>query len=367
MGIRTHRASFAAVVATMASLLPTGDAAGQATVSVQWTYPVETVFVADFAPYNVGQQPDFLGITLVNGAPRSQSVRLFLEVRMERPQSVVLFSGNTGTFTLDGTVRRITNRDLADRASDVVIEDFEIGDEADDLTDRMQQTGRFPSGTYLFRVALKTPSGAPLANGEVRVDLVNPTRLELVGPGSAFGDLPERVTSPSPRFVWSSDDGVAGGLGTYRLRVVPVGAAASPDEAMQGFASWETTTSASSAIYPGSASAIPLAPGQIYAWQVTREVRTSGGTSEIASPIYWFKMSGGDDPAGRTDLTGGRIGVDLTLLQLGAQLGLGGELSGFHPVGQVLVDGKPVSFENLEALIRAILSGQVTLRQVSVQ
>jgi hypothetical protein len=189
---------------------------------------------------------------------------------------------------------------------------------------------------------------------------VNPTRLELLSPGRAFGDQPEIVTAPSPRFQWSADEGVVGGLGSYRIKVVEVGAAASAEEAMQGFASFEGTTPSTSLLYPGSVSALPLQPGQSYAWQVTREVKTSGGVQSVESPIYWFRMAGGNDQTAASKANGGDVGISVVLRELAIKLGLQGDLSGFRPTGELLIDGQSVSIENLEALLRAIQSGRVS-------
>ena len=365
MATRTRSASLATVALTAALAAPPRLAA-QATVSIQTIYSVETIFVADFSPYNVGQQPDFLQVTIMNGLGRAQNVRLKIVIRQERPTPQMLFTGTTKEFVLSGSVRLITNRDLADQKSDVVIRTFEIG-ATRDIQDKMAQTGRFPSGTYVFEAHLTSATGVPLSDSQTRVDLVNPTRIELQTPGSLFGNQPEVVTTPSPRFQWTADEGLVGSLGSYKLRVVPTDAAASAEEAMQGFASWETVTTATTAVYPGAASAIQLVPGRTYAWQVTRAVKTSGGTQSITSPIYWFKMSGGTETAGGGSRgSGGNVGVRLGLNQLGQGLGLGNQLTGFNPTGQMVVDGRSVSFDNLEALLQAILSGQVTVRSVTV-
>jgi hypothetical protein len=137
---------------------------------------------------------------------------------------------------------------------------------------------------------------------------------------------------------------------------------------MQSFPNWDATTSASTALYPGSVSAIPLAPGKTYAWQVTREIRTSGGNIYLNSPIYWFRMAGGEDgsrPANQD--AGDQLGAGIQLDQLGRALGLGAQLDGFRPTGQMIVDGKPVSVETLEALLRAILAGEISVHSIIVR
>lgn len=349
-------------------LAPPAPVRAQVGISVQLLYTVETVFAADFSPFNVGQQPDFLSILLQNGAPGPQLVVLQIFIRQERPSSVLLFEGKTDPFLLQGAVRRLTNRDLTSERSDAVVTDYEIGTEGGKLQDRIVETGRFPSGTYVFEVRVLRPNGFLLARGEVRLELVNPTRIELLTPGRPFGDSPEVVTGTSPRFQWNSDEGLAAG-GTYRIRVVPASAAASAEEAMQGFASWEATTNTTTALYPGAVSAIPLTPGGTYAWQVTRKVQSSGGPLTLDSPVYWFRMAGGGtDQAG----SGSRgqsenVATVRQLNELARALGLGNQIDGFQPTGQIIVDGVPASIEGLEALLRAILAGDITVRNITVR
>lgn len=359
----------AAALAALLVAAASQPAAAQVDLSIQWLYPVETIYAADLSPYNVGGQPDFLSITLLNGAASPQNVVLELRVEQVEPTSAELFRGETDPFVLEGPRRRLTNRDLASRGRDVSVQDWEIGARAEELTERITETGRFPAGGYRFTVLVRTPDGVLLDRAELRRDLTNTTRLELIGPGAPFGEPPPVVSSPSPRFLWSTDSGVLPESGgEYELRVVPVGAAASPEEAMQNFAAWETTTPATTAVYPGSVSALRLEPGATYAWQVTREIRTSGGTEVLESPIYAFRVSGG---AGEARVTrrgaAGRVGASRVLDELARALGMTDELEGFEPTGQVLVDGRPMSSEGLEALVRAVLAGEVTVRSVTLR
>jgi len=205
----------------MMAILLANPARAQIRVTPQWLYPVETVFAADFLPYSVGQQPDFLGITLMNGAASQQTVVLELIVRQERPSSRLLFEGSTDPFVLRGSVRRITNKDLASQNSDVSIRNYDIASAVEDLSETIARTGRLPSGTYVFQARVTMPGGLLLDEHEVRVDLVNPTRLELLTPGGPFGDQPEVVNASAPRFQWSTDEALVGGSQQYRIRVVP--------------------------------------------------------------------------------------------------------------------------------------------------
>jgi hypothetical protein len=342
----------------------------QVGVAVQLLYTMESVFAADFAPYGGGQQPDFLSITLQNGSTLSQSVVLEVVIRQERPRASELFRGTTNPFVLGPGTRRITNRDLANDSPNnpYLIENYDISSDASDITDQVTQTGRFPAGTYVFQIsALRPLTNTLLGRGEVRLELVNPSRVELVSPGTPFGETPELVQSTTPRFQWAADHALSTSGGSFRIVVVPADGAASPEEAMQAFPSWDTRTRETTALYPGAVSAIPLEPGKTYAWQVTRELLTSSGSVFVESPIYWFKVAGAADRGGPGAPAGADLGAALQLETLGSALGLGLQLEGFRPTGQMLVDGQLVSFENLEALLRAILAGTVTVHSITVR
>ena len=103
-----------------------------------------------------------------------------------------------------------------------------------------------------------------------------------------------------------------------------------------------------------------LEPGATYAWQVTRDLRTSGGTEIIESPIYWFRVGGG---GGRPPANGA---LDLRFAALLRALGLT-ELIGYTPVGATLEDGRPFPLDKLEDLLAAIEAGEVTVLSARVR
>jgi hypothetical protein len=184
--------------------------------------------------------------------------------------------------------------------------------------------------------------------------------VELLSPGAPADLSPPTVQGPTPRFIWSADGQQPGAL--YRIRVVKVDAGAgSPVEALQsGFPAWDATVQGTSAFYPASVQALRLEPGATYAWQVTRELQTSGGAERVESPIYWFRVGGtGAPPAGQG-------GLDLRWAALLRALGITG-LDGFTPVGATLEDGRPLPLEKLEELLTAIQAGEVAVLSVRVR
>lgn len=330
-----------------------GSAAAQVQVSIRQLAPVEAIFVADLLPGSAGVRPDLLGITLVSPG-ESRPVVLELVVAREEPSPVEIFRGTTDPFVVREPVRHLTSRDLA--SGDFAITDYTVSEDAAEGAGL--RSGRLTAGTYLFTVTLRTAEGDVVDSDQLRITLSYASRVDLLSPGApADAGAPPVVPGPTPRFLWSADGESPGAR--YRLRVVQVDGDASAVEAVQaGYPAWETVTSATSALYPASVQALRLEPGATYAWQVTREVGTSGGDEPVESPIYWFRVDGAGAPAAGA--------LDLRFAALLRALGLA-ELEGFTPVGATLEDGRVLSLATLEELLAAIEAGDLPVLSVRVR
>ena len=350
-----HLAAPSAALAALAALAA-APAAAQVQVSLRPLTPPEAFFVADLMPGSAGARPDLLGITLVSGGRVGQTISLEVTVARESPSPTQIFRGTTNPFVLNAPVRQLTLRELASSGRDVSITDFDVADGAVDGPGG--RSGRLPTGTYLFRVVVRDQAGNPVDDDELRIGFSSPSRVELLSPGGPADLAPPEVLGPTPRFLWSADGEVP--AARYRIRVVKVDGAGSAVEALQsGFPVWDATIAGTSAFYPASAQALRLEPGSTYAWQVTRELRTSGGTEPVESPIYWFRVGGaGARQAGGT--------LDLRFAALLRALGLT-ELNGFSPVGATLDDGRVLSLEKLEELLQAIEAGEIAVLSVRVR
>ncbi|MFL5385746.1 MAG: hypothetical protein ACJ8GN_24795 [Longimicrobiaceae bacterium] len=349
-----YAASWAAALLACAVLAP--PAAAQVQVSLRPLAPPEAFFVADLMPGSTGARPDLVGITLVSGGQVGQTISLEITVARESPSAAQIFRGTTNPFVLNAPVRQLTLRDLASSGRDVSITDFDVADGA--LDGPGGRSGRLLAGTYLFRVVVRDKGGNPVDDDELRIGFTSPSRVELLSPGAPADMAPPEVLGPTPRFLWSADGEAP--AARYRIRVVKVDGAGSAVEALQnGFPAWDATIAGTSAFYPASAQALRLEPGATYAWQVTRELRTSGGTEPVQSPIYWFRVGGpGTRQAGGT--------LDLRFAALLRALGLT-ELNGFSPVGATLDDGRVLSLEKLEELLRAVEAGEIAVLSVRVR
>lgn len=344
----------------LALLAAARNAAAQVQVTLRTLYPVEAIYISDLTPNSANSNPGLFDITLINGSPAGQSVVLQFTVTLVQPTRAQIFSGTTDPFQLTGSVRRISTRELFGR-SEVAIKDYTIEPEGEVL-DQVLQSGRLPSGTYIFSIDVRTPQGVALGHDELQIDIGNPSRIEPLSPGRRFGEAPPTVQPTGLRFLWTTEGHAAGAQ--YRLRVVRVEGATSEEEAMQGNASWVTLTPATSEFYPASSAALRLEPGATYAWQVTREVSSSSGVERVNSPVFWFRIGG---PGIQTVGGGADEAVRLRVLDMLRKLGLGPELAGFRPVSATLADGRVLSFESLEALIAAIQSGQIALASIRVR
>lgn len=193
----------------------------------------------------------------------------------------------------------------------------------------------------------------------------NPTRVDLVGPGDEFGQTLPIVATSTPQFFWSTDASAIGINTRFQIRVVKVEAASSAEEAMSAFAVWEDEIdNQMTAIYPSSVEAIQLEAGASYAWQVKRYVETSSGTAEIESTIFWFKI---EDPA--AGVIGASVDeeVDQMIDQIQEMQGVGDQLAGFQPTGQVIVDGQPMNLNALRNLLEQVLSGQIQIVTIIIR
>jgi hypothetical protein len=361
-------------VALLACAALTGStAAAQVQITLRPLAPPQAFFVADLLPGSGGLRPDLIGITLIAsdpaagavraGAPAGsaaavgQSISLEVKVARESPSPVEVFRGTTDPFVLQTPVRHLTFRDLASRGRDVSITDHTVNEGA--LDGPGGRTGRLPQGTYVFTVTVRNSRGDPIDDDVLRLTFTAPSRVELLSPGAPADAPAPVIVGPTPRFLWSADGEAPGAR--YRLRVVKVDASGSAVEALQGgFAAWDATVAGTSAIYPASVEALRLEPGSTYAWQVTREVRTSGGTELLESPIYWFRVGGpgGAGPAGGA--------LALRFAALLRALGLT-ELNGFTPVGATLENGRALPLDRLEELLAAIEAGEIAVLSARVR
>ena len=364
-------------------LLPSQGRA-QVIVNFIWHQPdMQTFYVADFIDLaqesiDTSTMSDLFTVVITNAIvpPQDQIVSLKVSLRIQNLAALQLSDSDLAwaqslPFTLQASeVLHVSNRDLGQEGSRVSIDSGESGfDETtgEALQDLILQTGLLPSGTFVFDIAMYDEFDQPIlgAIDTHRLIVSNPTRVDLVGPGTEFGGNLPVIATETPQFFWSPDAFVSGLTSRFRIRVVKVEGAASAEEAMQGYATWEKTVEdQTTEIYPSSVEAIALEPGQTYAWQVERLVETSSGTHELQSDIFWFKL---EDPSAGIVGAGVEEEVSTMITQIQDLQGLSSELEGYQPTGMVLVDGKPTDLNALRNLLEQVLNGQIQIFTIIIR
>ena len=350
-----------------ACLLPAA-AGAQVSISLVWHQPdLQTFYLSDFDPSDASLHPDLFTVSLINTAGVDTTIYLKFYIYFGATSDTRLLEAKSDPFVLGPGGEVFTNRELTnDQQPFGLVEAIFDEEAAGDLAETALETGLLPSNTYSFRLeAYSYPAGVLLNTAQYVLTVSNPTRVDLIGPGASFGGVLPVVATPNPQFFWSTDASAATLLKRYLIRVVRVQESGSAEEAIQGFATWEgEINDATTAIYPSSVESIPLEPGATYAWQVERLVETSSGVARLESEIFWFKME--DQNSG---FSGSSVDeeVDAMINQIAGLQGVSGELAGFRPTGQVLVDGKPTDLNSLRGLLEQVLNGALQIATIIIR
>lgn len=352
----------------------------QVTLNFIWHNPdMQSFYLSDFpgigeGTVDVSQHPDIFTIVLRNVSTETKEVTVRVSFRVGSAVANEIAWIETIPITLNaGEVLSVTNRELGREGSRFATGDSDYDEEATEtLQDAILQSGLLPSDTYYFTIEVLNEVGIliPGASALHVLWVSNPTRVDLVGPGSQFGGQLPVIATDTPQFFWSTDaitDVITAGRvsARFQIRVVKVEGASTAEEAMQGFAVWEKIVeNQTTEIYPSSVEAMALEVGETYAWQIVRQVETSGGIRGIESDIFWFKM---EDPTSGIIGAGIEEEVSQMLNQILELQGVTGELEGYQPTGQVLVDGRPVDLNSLRNLLEQVLSGQLQIATIIIR
>jgi hypothetical protein len=208
-----------------------------------------------------------------------------------------------------------------------------------------------PSGVYTVTAHFVEPAGVPDISASFTVN--DPRNIELQTPWD--GAL---VYNDQPTFSWS------GRARNYRLRVCEFNPDfhGSPQEALEGEPMWVAQLSAPSCVYGQGGGARPLQDGRQYVWMVEALLSTTSGDQAFPSAIRRFRLSLGQ---------GGNLEPELASLLEGltpGQLaGIGDLLEGFHLSGSILIDGQPVSPEELQQLLEQLASGELNIASIRIE
>jgi len=333
---------------------------------------------------------EVFSISIINTDAGAQIYCLHMDLeKQEGGSASSLASGTTNPFSLaGGQTIRITNVNLFSQAQQFSLDDYAIMDEGKEVQSRILATGKLPSGLYRFtftvdlcgRINLSSPTTY------IEFDVSNPTSLDLIGPGEpADRALPGLSPTLFPLFRWNSN------LSRFKLTVAEklagVHDAASPAEIIQDRIRFERLftvdparsggiapdgseyISGTSYSYP-SAGAWPLEEGKTYYWRITGVAPSSGAEAEFPSEIWAFRT----DAGGMRSLEI-RAGMSEMLASLRPASGegmaplfrSGGELDGFTLTGRYWLNGRWITYEQLQAILIKLSTGEYKLIESRIE
>ena len=257
------------------------------------TINVQMLRLSDFDPIHPERSPVFLSITIVNDG---QERDLRVEVRASSDQYGPLVTGVKRIgVVMPGQIIQLTNQD---------IEDYEVEDAGNEVVKIALARGVLPAGDYLFDVRVfdhaVRPRGDLISEEEGMIVTENPSRqLDLLGPGTPFGQEPDALATTFPIFQWVSD-AKRFNFALYEVRP----GQRSPEDVVGSrpvFAIRDSLMATTVLPYPSFAE--ELEGGQTYAWQVEAIVQTAAGEVTFPSELYWFTVEREEDLT--TDVQGG--------------------------------------------------------------
>lgn len=210
-----------------------------------------------------------------------------------------------------------------------------------------------PSGTYELRLEFAQPETGRVSQF---FSFFDPRQVDVQLPFDGA-----RVHTDQPAFSWS------GRASRYVLRVCEFNPErhGSPEEAIHGDPMWEAELlGQTSVVYgQGGGPARPLVDGGRYVWVVEALLSTTSGDQRFAGPLRSFVV-GLDEGGGGDQPDMGQLLDFLTPGQLAAVAAL---LEGYELGGTILVDGRPVSLEEFQDLLRRLGSGELNLASIRVE
>ncbi len=328
----------------MAALLALGGTA-RAQPSASVLSPYDIYFVGDMDPLGISGVARGIDVVLT-GFEIGSAWRI--DVRLEYNEEW-LASGwveardiprTTYTFSVaDFRVGVQMSDNPSDRAGGDFNEDF-IGQVSGNV---------LPSGTYWLVVDFMDLNDFHTVYQELPIIIQDARSVELQLPwnGSVLADQ-------NPVFTWT------GRAPQFRIRVCNFDPTihGSPLDAIEGVPMWEAEVSAPTAVYGlGGGVALPLVNGASYVWTVWALLETTSGPRAFPGAVWIFSyaQSGAD-----------QLGVDLLLGDLNASqlAGLGVSLEGLQLDGPIMLDGRPISPEELQQIVRDLGSGALNVASV---
>ncbi|MEX0602469.1 MAG: hypothetical protein WD295_03950 [Bacteroidota bacterium] len=343
----------------------TGMAQNQ--VELDLNFPsYDVIYLSDFLDVTTGKLATSIPNISLEMRPLNPPLRIYLRFNASiqlrgdsRPEELIMAPGaETTDFDLAGG-RRISSRELSGTGAQDI--DIRSGfQENGDLRKRLENHAmRFPTapvGTYIIRIEAFSASnrGQLLGAVERRITVQNTSTSEVQV--SLIDPQPGAILqTPFPTFSWSSQKPE---VTLYVYERLPIHR--SPQEAITGIPYLkQDLTGGTTFTYPANAPR-RLEQNKSYYWFVETSVTTNRGVEKRQSEIRLFRVRMDNSLAQSIEwffntLGGDAAGALNSLLE-----------SGWTPTGNMTLDGRPITREDLNALLN-LLQNRIIQYSVRVE
>lgn len=358
------------IVVLSTSLLPSVTSAQSDTVTVDLELFIPDngiFFLNDLNLTNLNHAPLLFAITIKNyfAVPKQLVLRFGI-----RRDNETLIDGRTDPFSIAPFPGQIylTSQNILREGQQYSIENYDIGDAADDLLNAILAQGKLPSGEYHFFVEVEYEKNSIAQRSIFDEEIIRiqiSTTLDLISPGQPVdgGELMELYTT-LPFFQWHST------AERFRLIVcekLPFNS--SPQDVMNNEPRLQQLIERRTFFqYPASGT-WPLEPGKTYYWQIVAITESTSGPVELESEIWGFKIADLANGAG-TMQHQQLLGLLLSILgdsRLAALFGNGGDLDGYSFTGVMLKNGQNLPQDELMAILQQILNNKIVIERVTIE
>ena len=237
----------------------------------------------------------------------------------------------------------------------------EIMSSSSDFEDAILDTGRFPDGRYDITITFDAP-GITAQPASMTFNVVSPISIQLLYPGTQIGGQVMPYMETFPNFVWASN------LSCYTFRIWDLEGMANVNaEEIENMEPMFSMPCQGFTTLPYPAEAPSLEVAKTYAWQVVGGVTSPGDLggleNSIKSPVFVFQVASPNDNEVYNQILANFLN------NLGGQFGAIYELlnQGYTPTGTIVWNGQEMSFEELNAIIIQVLSGELELHDLIIE
>ena len=250
--------------------------------------------------------------------------------------------------------------------------------QADAILQSVLTTGQIADGEYTFEVIILSENDQVLASESRTFLIQSPSSIILESPGGVLADTADNVIySTFPIFQWSSQG--CNGCNTFiRVSQYLPEVHSSAEEAIEDqrvlpfdqSEEWYQIENLNSYQYPPS-DAYPLEEGNIYCWQLMKEIPTTSGLESMVSSIFSFMINqtGGENSNTSSSMNALLLALEQAIGQdqFNALFGSNSDLQDFIPTGQIEINEVSVDESSVNYLLNQISNNIYQIQSVSIE